>query len=307
MKQVPISLEVLASVLGTQPGALSDALKADDENWKSQSEVDNHVKSLINDKLKSVRKDGHDEGHGRGTRESLSSVEKNIREKYNLQGDRIEDLFDEVIQKTKEKSGESTIDDDAIKQSDVFQSMVKKLNSKIEAKDEELNQIKESVRTKDLEQSLQSLAQSVLRSDKNKFVLPEDEDILTTQEKLYLSQLKQIKWKKTDDGLVPLNEKGEVMQDDSFNNVSAADLAINLAKKQFPQAKGEQRSAPNAPEGQGKGNNASDPGSKYSFPEIKTQDDIFKHLDALSQKGNVEEINAFEKHVESLQAEGALS
>lgn len=302
MDSIPISLEVLARVLGTQPGVLSGALKADDENWKPQSDIDDYLKVQLNDKLKSVRKEGHDEGHGRGTRESLSTKEKEIRDKYELKGNTMDDLFAEVLEKAKKGSEGGTLDEESIKQSEIFQAMVTKLNGKVEARENELNQIKERVQSESLERSLRDLATTVLQSDKSKFVLPENEEIKETQVNLYLQQLKSMKWKKTDDGLVPLDDKGEVLQDDSFNNVSASDLALNLAKRQFPEAKGEQRSAPGAQTKQ-PGANGNGEGKKYAFPDFKNTDEIYQHISKLTDPA---EINAFEEHIKTLDQE-ALS
>lgn len=293
MDSIPISVEVLANVLGTKPGEITDALKDAEDSWKSQSEIDKFLKAGIGDKLKNIRKEGFDEGHGRGTRESLSIKEKELSKKYGVKADNLEALVEQIFDKAKAGSSEG-LNDDAIKASEFFQNAVAKLNKKLEAKDEEVQTLQQRIHSEALERELSKLVDSTLGNEEAGFVLPEDSEIRETQKNLYMQQLKSKSWKMTEDGLVPVDDKGKALQDDTYNNISATDLAVSLAKRQFPQAKGKPRSAPQVQTGK--------PGSggdnKFTFPDLKTYADVTKHMATLS---NVEEINAFEEHVKTIE------
>lgn len=292
MDTVNISLEFLASVLGTTPVEITDTLKSED-GWKSQSEIDKYFKSAFQDKLKAVRKEGHDEGHGRGTRESLSSKEKEIQKKFGLEAGDMDSLVQQIFEKAKGKGGQEMTEDD-IKSSEFFQNAIAKLNKKLEAKEGEVQALQTRIQSEALDRNLRQLATSILDNEEAGFVLPEDQSIRETQFNLYMQQLKSNKWKITDDGILPVDDKGNVLQDDTFNNITAKDLAVSLAKKQFPQAQGKPRKAPSIQTGKPAGGTD---GKTYTFPQLKTFADVTNHMTKLT---DTDEINAFEAHVKEI-------
>jgi len=305
MNTIPVSVEVLAGILGKPAGSLSDALKADGE-WKAQSEIDSHVKATFNEKLKSIRKEGHDEGHGRGKRESLSEKEKELREKYGLKSQTLDELFEEV--KAGQGPGSGNLDEESIKASPIFQDAVKKLQDKIREKDNEFKTFQETVRSRELHASLKELATKVVTSKENKFVLPEDPTIQETQIELYLELLKKRAWKKAEDGtLVPLSDKGDdQLKDDSFNPISGTEYARQIAQRMFIQAKGEQREAPGVntkPPANGTGSNGAN-GQSYNFPAFKTRAEAMERIRATKDPA---ELDALQTHINSLKEAGTLN
>lgn len=301
---IPVSMEVLASVLGTQAGSVSDALKTDDGEWKPQADIDAYFKTTFNTKLKSVRKEGHDEGHGRATRETLTAKEKEFKEKYSLKGSTMEELFEEMhSSKGDSKSG---LDEESIKAHPVFQEMVTKFQTKIQEKDQEVKTVQESVRIRELDGELRKLATSIVDNKENKFLIPDDPAnpaIRQTQIDLYFEQLKKGKWKYEENKLLALNEKGDdVMKDDSYNPISADSYAKTVAQRMFPIAKGEQRDAPGVhtkPNGSTNGN-----GQTYNFPKFKNQSEA---MDFIRTKTDATELNALQSHIKTLQEAGELN
>jgi len=303
MNTIPVSVEFLAGVLGTQPGVLSGALKADGKDeLKPQSEIDSYLKEAITTKFKDLRKEGHDEGHGRGTRESLSKLEKANKEKYNLKSDSLEDQLEEIIQITKSKSSKTELGEDAIRQSPLFLETVKKFEADLLAKDEEVQTIQTKVREQDLNRSLRAMATSIVESEENKFLLPEDDTIKKTQIDLYVNLLKSKQWKKDGENLIPLGDDKKPLKDDSFNPVSADNFATSIAKTMFPQSKGEARSAPKVgtqPPAAG----ASGTDGGFTIPDFKTKQEAIAHIRTLKDP---KEMEAVKEYVTKLDAQGAL-
>jgi len=299
MNTIPVSLEVLATVLGTTSGSLSDALKADEkEEWKPQTDIDAYFKTTFNTKLKSVRKEGHDEGHGRGTRETLSTKEKEIKDRFGLKGQTLDELFEEVRQASKDAG--SGLTDEAVRNHPAFKDAVEKLQKKVQEKDTEIKTIQESVRTKEIHGSLRDMAMKIIGDEKLKFILPEDQSIRETQVELFLDLLKKNPWKKEDGGeLIPL--KGdEPLKDDSYNPVSGFDYARGIAQKMWPQAKAESRTAPGvntkAPNGQTQPNTV-------SFPRFATREEALSHISTVKDPA---QLDALKVHIEGLVKEGVL-
>lgn len=303
MNVVPVSLEVLATVLGTEPGSVSDALKADDNEWKPQADIDAYFKNTFNTKLKSVRKEGHDEGHGRATRETLTAKEKEIREKYGLKGNTLDELLEEMSSNKGE--GKSDLDEESIKAHPFFQSTVQKFQDKIREKDQEVKTIQEGVRVKEMEGELRKLATSIVDNKENKFLIPEDPAnpaVRQMQIDLYFEQLKKGKWKVDEGKLLALNDKGDdILKDDSYNPISSEAYAKSIAERMFPKAKGEQREAPGV---HTKPNGSNGNGSAFNFPKFKDQAEAMAYI---GKTTDPKELDALQEHIQALKAEGALN
>ena len=84
MSEINIPMELVASVLGTDPGVLAESLKSADGNLKPTSEIEGFLKEHFGKKLNEVKRSGIDEGYGRGKKESLTSKEKELAQKFEI-------------------------------------------------------------------------------------------------------------------------------------------------------------------------------------------------------------------------------
>lgn len=297
---ITVNVEFLANVLGTKPGDLTQALK-DGENLKSSTEIEKVLKSKWTDRIKSIKSDAHTEGHGRGKRESLTDVEKKLKDKYSVKGENLEEVVSNIVEsKTKDIKGEKLGKDEIVK-SEVFLNMKTRFTDQLAQKDEQINQMKLEARDKSLSSGLKKFAVGFLKNPDNKFVLPEDENIFNNWVDVFVSKIKDgNSFKVADDGISLVDEKGEPLRDDLHNVVTLESIGMNAAKGLFTQAAGQQRSTPPV---QGKPPAGGTP--DYSFPEtIKTMPDALKHLHTLSDP---KKIDAFETELNLRVAKGLVT
>lgn len=198
-------VEFFANVLGSQPGAIRQALIAEDGTLNPDFKTT--LLPLFQKKLEDAKRDGKEEGKGWGTKESREQLEGWIKETYNIEptGDvksQIQNLISEIT-----KSSKLTEDD--VKNSEIFQNEIKKFQEEIKNRDQEIISLKENSRRERITSVLKQKANSVLQE--NNFVVPEDRDVAENLQKLFIQSL----WKegidfKVDEAgnITPTNEKG---------------------------------------------------------------------------------------------------
>ena len=266
---ITISVESLARVLGTQPGAISEALKSEGDEQKPQSEIDNYLVSAFQKKIDQAVRDGKDEGFGRGKRESLSEIEKWVSENYEIAptGDiksQIQQLSEKLAKKTEFKPEE-------IEKSEVFQNKlseaVNAVKTKFEEKENEFRTREEQWRRQRIERILSKQADSLLKQ--NNFIVPEDEKIANNLKNLYVRSLMSdeydFKLSESEDDFQITDKNGNPLKDDLHNVIGFEDIGLEKAREFFAVRSGDGRDV--------SGNRTQTPtgaGSAYKFEDMES-------------------------------------
>lgn len=242
---ITISVESLARVLGTQPGAISEALKSENDKQKPQSEIDNYIIQAFQKKIDQAVRDGKDEGFGRGKRESLSEIEKWIGEKFQVPptGDvrsQIQTLSEKLNQKP-------AINPEEVEKSEIFQNKlteaVNAVKSKFEEKEQEFKAKEEQWRRQQVERVLFKRATKIL--EQNNFIVPEDEKIANNLKSLYVRSLMSddynFKLGENEDDFQVTDKNGNPLKDELHNIISFDSIGLEKAREFFPVRTGDGR------------------------------------------------------------------
>lgn len=140
-------LEFFAPLLGKGAGELSEAIKKDDEG---NLDIDNAKQVILDaqkERLKSIEKEARDEGYGRAKREVLTEKERELADKFKIEGDisSIEQLVEKAIENNKP---DGAITPEAIRESDVYLSDIKALKEKNESLESEFESFKRRYSTR---------------------------------------------------------------------------------------------------------------------------------------------------------------
>lgn len=205
MSKVTIDLDFLAGVVGTPSGELSSALKLDEEGnaTATQDEIQAFVKTSFEEKVRNIQKNARDEGHGRGKRESLEALEKELAEEFGMERKPIRDMVSEYI--ASQKAEPAKIDANDIRNHEVFQQMKKTLEEKVQAVNQEYDQFKNQVNSARIEQAVLEKGRSILTGDT--YEVPENEE--KRNELLRLIAEKAVTGNK--DRKFDVNEQGEIV------------------------------------------------------------------------------------------------
>lgn len=242
MDIAPLS-EFLAVVLGTQPGAIQQALIAEDGNLKPKSEIESFLSPLVQKKLDDAKRDGKEEGKGWGTKESRRELESWIKETYNVEptGDIKNQIQSLVTEQTKSKK----LSEDDVKNSEVFLNEIKKFQDEIKNRDQEIQNLQETNRREKITAVLTQNANRVLQE--NNFLIPEEKEVASNLQKLFIQSLwkEGIDFRVDDNGaIVPTTAKGDPLKDNLHNPIGFDEYSKSVAKMFFPVREGSGKETP---------------------------------------------------------------
>lgn len=295
---IQISEEFLANVLGTSPGEITDALK-DGEELKPAAEVESFLKTKFDEALYRAKKSGHKEGLGRGQKESLTIKERELKDRFGVDGTTIDEVIDNIIETVKTNS---KINPDDVKNSEVFLSETKRLKQIIAEKEEELAKTATTYAKKETLRAAKEHGVRLLK-EKN-FVLPDDDEIATNMLDVLFSKLEDEDTRLSIDGnkIVVLDANGRPKENEQgTKDITFDDHLTGIAKKFFKQAVADTRKSPaNKNAGDEKGGAP----SSGDLPEIKSRDDLFKVMNEL--RGDPEKMKAVKAHYDKMVEEGTI-
>lgn len=266
---ITISVESLARVLGTQPGAISEALKSEGDEQKPQSEIDNYLVSAFQKKIDQAVRDGKDEGFGRGKRESLSEIEKWVSENYEIAP--TGDIKSQIQQLSEKLAKKPEIKPEEIEKSEVFQNKlseaVNAVKSRFEEKENEFRTQQEQWRRQRIERILSKQADNLLKQ--NNFIVPEDEKIANNLKNLFVRSLMSdeydFKLSESEDDFQITDKNGNPLKDDLHNVIGFEDIGLEKAREFFTVRSGDGRDV--------SGNRTQTPtggGSAYKFEDMES-------------------------------------
>lgn len=213
-----------------------------------------------------------DNQYKRGVKEGATKIEKDLKEKYEIDSDLIGvDLVDHlVVKKIDEAKTSST--KDITKHPDYIRLQVsidkqlkdrdKEWEQKIEVKEREYNKSRlfEKVR----EKALMNL------SERNP-LLPQDPRKAQVWKETYLNDLRNASYMEDDDGnLIVLNAESKPLQSPHGKNITFDEFEKDVAEKYFEYPKAEERSSSGLKEDKGTGSNG--------FKPPKTEEDYISRL-----------------------------
>lgn len=295
-------LEFVGSVLGTDPGALRQALyDGDGENAKPKS--DDQIKSYLDtnyqEKMKRIKTEAHNEGHGRGKRESLSELEKTLSEKFEVDKGSIEDMFESyATKKSGTKSKDITPDD--IKKSEFFQNEVKKLNQKAVDVQTEYDKYKSDVKLSETTAVLRNRVSAALGNEENKFLIPKADPVKKTLIDAAIKDLMQSGYeiKKSDTGdvtdILVLDSEGKPAQDENYNPVKFDVKLLGTLKSYFEV--GQVTPGKTMPGNTTKRETQN--GKTFSFTVPKDKNEAFSKLGSIKDPVEAKEYRAYMKELE---------
>lgn len=242
---ITISVESLARVLGTQPGAISEALKSEGDEPKPQSEIDNYLVTAFQKKIDQAVRDGKDEGFGRGKRESLSEIEKWVSEKFEIAP--TGDIKSQIQQLSEKLAKKPEVNPEEIEKSEIFQtklsSAVDAVKAKFEEKENEFRQKEEAWRRQRIERIVSKQAENLLKQ--NNFVIPEDEKIANNLKSLFVRSLMSdeydFKLSENEDDFQLTDKNGNPLKDELHNVIGFADIGLEKAREFFTVRSGDGR------------------------------------------------------------------
>lgn len=242
---ITISVESLARVLGTQPGAISEALKSEGDEPKPQSEIDNYLVSAFQKKIDQAVRDGKDEGFGRGKRESLSEIEKWVSEKFEIAP--TGDIKSQIQQLSEKLAKKPEVNPEEIEKSEIFQtklsSAVDAVKAKFEEKEQEFRQKEEAWRRQRIERIVSKQAENLLKQ--NNFVIPEDEKIANNLKSLFVRSLMSdeydFKLSENEDDFQLTDKNGNPLKDELHNVIGFTDIGLEKAREFFTVRSGDGR------------------------------------------------------------------
>jgi|GEM_PF-5119177 len=291
---IEISEELLAVVLGTTAGEITDALK-DGEQLKPQEEIDTFIKTKVDERLYKAKTASRLEGHGRGVKESLTAKEKELKAKLGVEGNTIEEIVDAALLAAK---AHSTLNPDDVKNSEVFINETKRLKKLIEDKDVEISSKVQSFAKAETMRIAKEQGVSLL--SKLKFVLPENEDIKDENLSNLFEKLEneQTRLSVVDGKIIVLDANGRPKENEAgTKELTFEDHFVAKAKRYFPQAVADGRQSP-------ANKNQDQKTANTDMPEMKSTEDFYT---ALTAEKDTTKQRAIKAHYEKLVEDGVIT
>jgi len=302
MPDIKLSIEFLAGLLGKTAPEVSTALTVEDDQLKSQADIETFLKTEFTGKLQAAKSAGKTEGKGWGERETRESQRTELAQILGVEVGEVPAMIQAYKSKILDGVKSNELTKEKIEESDFFKTAIETERNKYQALNDSFDKFKTEQRTKDVRKALRASTLAILK--KKGFKLPEDETLLDDRIELLMSHMEgKAKFKLDEDGSpIPMNEKGERLQDEYFNDIALTDFVTKQAPVMFDVQHDDGRKSPankTQPPGGGGGDD-----DKYSFPSVKNESEYFSHLSSID---DVEEMEAFKAHVDKLREAGELA
>jgi hypothetical protein len=279
---VTLPLEFLQNLLGKTAGEITEALK-DGEEFKSQEEIESFIKESYDASILKAKSSTRKEGFDWGKKKFLADKEKELREKFGVEGVDLDEIIEHAVEDARKSS---KLNPDDVKNSEVFINETKRLKTIIKEKEDEIaskeaNFTRAEIMRVAKEQGLKFL------NDK-KFVMPDDDDIRDEHLSNLFEKLENSETKLSiiDGKIVVLDANGRPKENDKGTaELSFEDYFSTRAKRYFPQAVADNRQSP--------GNkNIDKPGDTKKEKSINNIDDLYKALNNERDPAKLKELKA---------------
>lgn len=268
METISVSVEFLASVLGTEAGTLKGKLGEDQKN------NEDFLKGEITSKLDKAKRAGKDEAFGRAKRETAEEIEKKIAEKFGVDVGNVDDMINAYIENNK-KTFKANPND--IRSSDIYVEDMKAEKKRIQDLEAEYKNKLSSIERERVRDVIEQRASQLL-SDGG-YILPEDKEKRERQVRMLLREALDgdAQFKLLDGKKIQLIDKdGNVMRNDVLDELDFDTYFKNLAGATFDVSKDPGKETPG---------NRTDPGKKdIKIPAYTTDEEYMKLLHETTDK-----------------------
>ena len=246
---------------------------------EQQTEILNKILEIDAQRVENIKKsvdkkDAFQDGFKKAKSEVLKDFEKELKEKFGLESDKMGlELVEELVSKKSEGGQGGDVTEDAIKRSKVFQDMESNLKKQITTVKTEyetkINEIQDGYKA---EQTFSNVSQKALQIFNGlNPILPQNKTVADNQVKFFVNTLKDFKFDVQDERIVVMDKDGKVLEDGHGNSRSFEDIVKETASGLF-EFKANNGGSGSGNGGQGQGGS----GSSYAGNVPKTFEELEK-------------------------------
>ena len=234
---------------------------------QQQTEILNKILEIDAQRVENIKKsvdkkDAFQDGFKKAKSEVFKDFEKELKEKFGLESDKMGlELVEELVSKKSEGGQGGDLTEDAIKRSKVFQDMESNLKKQITTVKTEyetkINEIQDGYKA---EQTFSNVSQKALQIFNGlNPILPQNKTVADNQVKIFVNSLKDFKFDVQDERIVVMDKDGKVLEDGHGNSRSFEDIVKETASGLF------EFKANNGGSGSGNGGQQGQGGSGSSY------------------------------------------
>ena len=246
---------------------------------EQQTEILNKILEIDAQRVENIKKsvdkkDAFQDGFKKAQREILTKFEKDLKEKFGLESDKMGlELVEELVSKKSEGGQGGDVTEDAIKRSKVFQDMESNLKKQVTTVKTEyetkINEIQDGYKA---EKTFSNVSQKALQIFNGlNPILPQNKTVADNQVKFFVNSLKDFKFDVQDERIVVMDKDGKVIEDGHGNSRSFEDIVKETASGLF-EFKANNGGSGSGNGGQGQGGS----GSSYAGNVPKTFEELEK-------------------------------
>ena len=272
---------LLSKAYNFDNGKIAELFK-DGETELSEDQQKEILQKLLDEDAKRVEaikksvdtKPAFQDGFKKAQGEILTKFEKDLKEKFGLESDKMGlELVEELVSKKSEGGQGGDLTEDAIKRSKVFQDMESNLKKQITTVKTEyetkINEIQDGYKA---EQTFSNVSQKALQIFNGlNPILPQNKTVADNQVKFFVNTLKDFKFDVQDERIVVMDKDGKVIEDGHGNSRSFEDIVKETASGLF-EFKANNGGSGSGNGGQGQGGS----GSSYAGNVPKTFEELEK-------------------------------
>ena len=272
---------LLSKAYNFDNGKIAELFK-DGETELSEDQQKEILQKLLDEDAKRVEaikksvdtKPAFQDGFKKAQGEILTKFEKDLKEKFGLESDKMGlELVEELVSKKSEGGQGGDLTEDAIKRSKVFQDMESNLKKQIKQTETDyqakINEIQDGYKA---EQTFSNVSQKALQIFNGlNPILPQNKTVADNQVKFFVNTLKDFKFDVQDERIVVMDKDGKVLEDGHGNSRSFEDIVKETASGLF-EFKANNGGSGSGNGGQGQGGS----GSSYAGNVPKTFEELEK-------------------------------
>lgn len=272
---------LLSKAYNFDNGKIAELFK-DGETELSEDQQKEILQKLLDEDAKRVEaikksvdtKPAFQDGFKKAQGEILTKFEKDLKEKFGIESDKMGlELVEELVSKKSEGGQGGDLTEDAIKRSKVFQDMESNLKKQIKQTETDyqakINEIQDGYKA---EQTFSNVSQKALQIFNGlNPILPQNKTVADNQVKFFVNTLKDFKFDVQDERIVVMDKDGKVLEDGHGNSRSFEDIVKETASGLF-EFKANNGGSGSGNGGQGQGGS----GSSYAGNVPKTFEELEK-------------------------------
>ena len=272
---------LLSKAYNFDNGKIAELFK-DGETELSEDQQKEILQKLLDEDAKRVEaikksvdtKPAFQDGFKKAQGEILTKFEKDLKEKFSLESDKMGlELVEELVSKKSEGGQGGDVTEDAIKRSKVFQDMESNLKKQVTTVKTEyetkINEIQDGYKA---EKTFSNVSQKALQIFNGlNPILPQNKTVADNQVKFFVNTLKDFKFDVQDERIVVMDKDGKVLEDGHGNSRSFEDIVKETASGLF-EFKANNGGSGSGNGGQGQGGS----GSSYAGNVPKTFEELEK-------------------------------